>query len=264
MINAFYFKPIALAGLFLSVSSMMQAIAETEVKPPKKPDLKLLTTKTASNFTKQIDRSTSPSKKLVVALGSPDGSKPKWEKLPHGKIKGVERYSFTLDDGTCGNYLIDISKDRVIAILDGAHFGTFHQYNHESAMYAWSANSQWLVETQSWKWNTGTCSIHRLSVEGKPIGKLDFMPIATHIVSDWLQKKYPKLSAEDRSGYEVTVQTLSISNDGTVTAKISAERPKDEESKYVVLSTTVKVEVAVAAGTAKLTANVTTTTAVKQ
>lgn len=252
--------PLALAGIAIYVSAMTPSVAETDAKPSVKPNLDQLATKAASTFTKHIDQSTSPNKKLVVAVGSEDGTKPKWDKVRYDQVGGGSKYSYSLDDGKVGNYLVNIKANRVVGLLDGKHFGTFHRYNHESATYAWSADSQWLTETQTWKWSTGICSIHSLSPEGKLVSRFDFLPTARHVVSEWLKKNEPKLSAENRDGYVVTIQRINISNDGTVSAKVSAERPKDEESKYVVLAVTAKTE---ASKEGKLTLKVTAIKAVK-
>ena len=239
MTNSIFCHLSTLTGvLAYTVFALPTTHAEPDAQTPPKANLKQLALKKASHFTQHIGQSRSPNKKFTVAVGTRDGTKPKWEKVPYEQEDGSKKMSYSLDGDNIANYLIDTTTDRVVAVLHGQHFGTLNRYNHESASYAWSADSRWLAETQDWKWNTGTCTVHHLSPEGKSLGHLDLLLAATKLVDSWLQKHAPKLTADDRSGYAVSTTVKSIANDGKLTAKIFAEVPKDENSKYVQLSVT--------------------------
>jgi hypothetical protein len=223
----------------LLAGMMMPAHAAPEAVPVKKANLEQLTKIPASEFVKIVDRSHSPDKRLAVGVGSLDGSKPKWEKVPEGE-EDATSVLVNVDD--CGNYLIDVGANRVTGILDAKHFGTAHRYNHESAAFVWSADSRWLVEVQSWKWETAVCVAHRVSPEGKLLAHLDFKALAEGIVQEQLRKQSPKLSAEVRRQYVVTIEAPTLSNEGILTTKVLADIPKNLESKPVNLSVVVKLE----------------------
>ncbi|MFK7910848.1 MAG: hypothetical protein AB8F34_09605 [Akkermansiaceae bacterium] len=216
--------------------------AEPNTTTSPKANLKALSQVAASDFTRHINQSTSPNKEWVVAVGTRDGKKPKWEKIPHEHENGNTITSYLLDGENIGNYLVNIKTNRVVAALDGGHFGTLNQYNHESASYTWSPNSQWLVEHQDWKWHTDTCSAHYLNPKGKWWqSRVNLLTHAESIVDTWLKKNAPQLSAEVRSSYVIRAEVKTITNDGTVTMKISAEIPKAEESEYVDLTVSGKI-----------------------
>jgi hypothetical protein len=202
------------------------------------PEVKLekLVAIPASKFTKVIDAATSPDKRLAVALGSPDGSEPKWEEVANENGK-----SFMLEDDKCRNYLIDLKKDRVTGILDGSHFGTRSSYNHESASYAWSPDGHWLVEIQSWKWNTAVCSVHRVGVEGSLEGRFDFTKTADQVVVRRLLEMKVKVPDKENTGYATTLSDPQITNDGKLTANLSSEIPKDPDSEYVSVKVTATI-----------------------
>lgn len=229
-----------LRRVFLAAMFLLQMNANAEGEPVKRAELDQLQKIAASEFTKVVDHSFSPDKRLAVAVGTLDGGKPVWE-----KILSDDRPSFVLADSqsdNCGNYLIDVATDRVIGILESSHFGTDDRYNHESALFAWSGDSRWLVVTQSWKWNTAVCVLHQVNPKGLSIDRLDFIPVAAAVVSARLLAQFPKLTAEDISRYAVTIQDTRISNDGMFTVKISAEIPKDENSEFVNLAVVAKIE----------------------
>ena len=220
----------------------MSCHAAGEGAPVKKPDISALSKIAASGITKVVESSDSPDKRFAVGVGSVDGSKPEWK-----KIEGYGReQSFILknDLGIGGTYLIDLKADRVTGILDGDHFGTCDHYNHESYKVSWSNDSRWLLETQSWKWNTNVCVAHQLDGKGALVARLDFNPIATGVVAAWLRAHYPKLSAEEICSYAVTIQgDARITNDGVITVIIEAQIPFDKGNHpYVELSAVAKMK----------------------
>jgi hypothetical protein len=149
-----------------------QSGAESEERP-KQASVAELEKIPASNFTKVIDHSASPNKRLAVAVGSKDGIKPDWQNSDHPGRTSVVEISFLLvGDDSSANYLINVLDDRVVGVLDGSHLGTLNSYNHNSHAASWSPDSHWLVETQQWKWATGTCTIHRLSADGLLVARV--------------------------------------------------------------------------------------------
>jgi len=242
MRHPFQLRAIYWGGFLLLVSLAIPGHAEPPAAPVKKPNLEHLAKLPASEFTKIVNSSRSPDKRLAIGVGSLDGSKPKWEQVPPEYDDGTSVLAYDEAADHAGNYLIDVGTNRVTAVLDAKHFGTRDHYNHESAKFVWSANSRWLVEVQSWKWCTAVCSVHRVSPEGRLLARLDFLPLAEKAALAQLRKQAPKLTEEQRRKYAVTIEDATISNDGKLTAKLRADAGKDENSEYVNLSVAVKLE----------------------
>jgi len=238
MRQPFQLPAIYWGGFLLLVSLAIPGHAEPPAAPVKKPNLEQLAKLPASELTKIIENSYSPDKRFAVGVGSVDGSKPKWENL------GEDEKGFFVwgDDSDPGNYLIDVKADRITGVLDASHIGTGPRYNHESAAFVWSEDGRWLTEVQSWKWHTAVCTVHRVTAEGMLGGRFDFRAWAEKIALEQLHKQAPKLPEAKRKEYAVTIETPTLANDGTVTAKIIAQHPKDEVSEFVTLSVVVKLE----------------------
>lgn len=232
-------SPVHLLRRVFLAALMLQMNAHAEGEPVKKANLNQLKKVAASEFTKIVDHSFSPNKLLAVAVGSLDGGKPDWDKITRDNGS-----SFVLDDAhtrdNCGNYIIDVATDRVIGILDSSHFGTGTRYNNESGLFAWSGDSRWLVEIQSWRMHSAVCTVHRLNEKGRLIARLDFKGTAERIVSDRLRAKSPNLSPEKSDKYWITLSSPSISNDGTLTAHLTAQQPR--EGEHMDLFVVAKVE----------------------
>ena len=245
---------------FLFGGMIMSSHAAEKAASAKRADLAAVSKIAASGITKVVDGSASPDKRLAVGVGSVDGSKPEWEELEGDG--GAHSFILKDDVGCGGTYLIDVQADRVTGILDGSHFGTRSEYNHESYDLSWSDDSRWLLEVQSWKWSTSVCVVHRLDARGALNARLDFKPVATGVVAAWLHTHYPKLSAKEIRSYAVTIQEdARISNDGSITVKIEAQIPKDEgDHPYVRLIAVAKVE---RPKNGALTAKVTSVEAIK-
>lgn len=221
----------------LLISFAIPGQAAPPPAPVKKPSLEQLTKLPASEFTKIIENSYSPDKRFAVGVGSVDCSKPKWQKL------GEEEGSFVWDDESDpGNYLIDVKAGRITGVLDARHMGTGHRYNHESAAFIWSEDGRWLVEVQSWKWHTAVCTVHRVTAEGMLRARFDFRAWAEKIAREQLHKQAPTLPEAKRNEYAVTIETPTLASNGTVTARIIAQHPKDDVSEFVHLLLAVKLE----------------------
>ena len=235
-----YLTALVLGGFSIWASLTAIRGEEPGSKPAEVATLDQLARIPASRFTKVIENSTSPDKRLAVALGSKDGKKPDWEGESYEGRGGAVVHSYILED--CRNYVIDLRADRVTGILDGTHFGTRIRHNHESHSTVWSPDSRWLVETQSWKWHTETCTVHRLDAGGGQVARLDFVKEAGEIVDAWLQEQFPKVTADQRGRYAVTISVERIGDDGRLIVGISAQIPKDTEAEYVNVFATAKVE----------------------
>ena len=240
--------PIGLAVCFFLATVVTNGNAESETKPEidtRMEKLEKLGKLPASQFSKIIDHSTSPNKRLAVAVGSKDGSKPVWHKTNHQGRADVSEFSFVLEgDGSSANYLINVQDDRVVGVLDGDYFGTRNKYNHASYTALWSPASRWFVEQQQWKWSTGPCTVHRMNAKGLPAGRIGLDSMAEKYVDEQLRKLSPELTAQERKGYAIRMNVSGITNDGEFTVEIEAEAPKKLEEKYVFLelSITAKVE----------------------
>ena len=120
--------PIGLAVCFFLATVVTNGNAESETKPEidtRMEKLEKLGKLPASQFSKIIDHSTSPNKRLAVAVGSKDGSKPVWHKTNHQGRVDVSEFSFVLEgDGSSANYLINVQDARVVRVLDGDYLGT--------------------------------------------------------------------------------------------------------------------------------------------
>ena len=223
----------------LLAGMIVAAHAAPEAVPMKKANLEPLAKLPASEFTKLVDQSRSPGQRLAVGVGSLDGSKPKWQKIPEEGEEGT----FVFDgDGDAANYLVDIEANRVTGVLDSCHIGTGKRYNHESGMFIWSPDGHWLMETQTWKWHTAVCTIHRVNAEGRLSGRLNFRAVAEQVAQQQLRKQFPKLSAKERAQYTVRIEVPTISPEGVVTAKIWSDIPKDEEAASLCLAVSTKIE----------------------
>lgn len=236
-----------LAGAIIIAITATQGHAQTEPEASKDPRKERLGKRPADTFSKIIDHSTSPNKRLTVAVGSKDGSKPIWYKHNHRGRAGVPEVSFSMDgDGpnSAANYLLDVRHNRVVAILDGNYFGTRNEYNHVSYAAFWSPDSRWFLECQDWRWATGPCTVHRISAEGIPVGRLDLLPTARKLVDQELRARAPRLTPQERNGYAIRITVSGITNEGVLTARISGEMPKglDEKWVFVELSVSAKIE----------------------
>lgn len=240
-----FIAPIA-AAVILIGGLIGKTAEESGLKLAEPVTLEKLKQIPADVFTRIIDRSTSPNEQLAVAFGSVDGSDPNWEGYADGRgglfhdDAVLPEFSYSLENGR--TYLLDMANNRITGILDSRRLGTRSTYNHESGRIAWSPDSRWLVESQSWKWYTKTCTVHRLSTEGALGARLDFEAAARKIVDEKLREISPKSTQEERNRYAVTVYASGISNEGILTAKIYAEIPKATESEYVDLSISVEVK----------------------
>lgn len=199
---------------------------QAEAEPPALEDIP------ASEFTKRIRNSTSPNKKWAVAVGSPDGSAPEWQKVP------IDDETFTMETGDARNYLVDLKRNRITGMLDGRHFGTGTRYNHENVHHSWSSDSRWLAETVSWKWVTATCTIHRLNPDGSLAGRVDLIQKAMKIVNRRLMKRGVEIGEDGSSEYTIRMSEVMIANNGVFTARILAEIPKDMHAQPLSLMAT--------------------------
>lgn len=220
-----------LATVFATAAIVLSAAAEE----PAEPDLEKLAAIPASKFVKVIDGSTSPDKRFAAAVGSADGSVPEWDTTPIN-----DKPTFTLDGANIANYLVDVKNDRVTGVLDANHFGTAGHYNHESATYNWSADGRWLLETQSWKWQTAICTLHRVGEEGALTAAFNFNKTLGEAVLEELGKK--GVSKEDLESFTTRVYEPKITGNGGLFAKVVGEKPKDPDAPFVTLAVTATVK----------------------
>lgn len=207
--------------------------AQSKAKASNDARLEQLGTRPADTFTKVIDQSNSPNNRLAIAVGLIDGSKPRWQTS--------EGSSYLSENPKIANFLIDVQRNRVVGVLDGNHFGTHNEYNHVEHAVSWSPDSRWLVETQQWKWATGTCTVHRLSLDGASVSRFDLEAVATTVVGERLQRGRPSPSPDALEGYAVVIDNVTISNDGTVAADVLAYQPRGD-GESVDLSIIAKAE----------------------
>lgn len=225
----------------------MHSDANPGLAPIKKLSVDQLAKVAASDFTKLVDNSFSPNKRFAMGVGSLDGSKPVWKKSTVDEKESFDMIK-NYESGNCGNYLIDLKADRVTMLLDSDHFGTRNRYNNETCASSWSPDSHWFVDTQSWRRHSSVCTVYLLNKEGRAIERMDFLQAAERIVSKQLRIQYPKMPMEEKAGYRVTLSDVSISDNGILIARISAQQTDRHRDGSLDLVVTAKVGLAKTGG----------------
>lgn len=190
----------------------------------------------SDGLTKPIEGSISPNRRFAVAVGAVDGSNPKWEEVDRGDHK-----SFMVE-GNAANYLVDVVNKRVITLLESEHIGTAQVYNHRTCEFSWSADNRWLALVATAKWESFTSMVYLLNPQGVIMERLDLLPLAEQLVAEQLKARFPKLSGEQLVGYQSTLSGPKMEADGSLQFNLAAEKPKADESVYLSLAVSGKVE----------------------
>ena len=172
---------------------------------------------------------------MALAVGLNQAGRVDWSKFREESDVG-DSYLLDAEDLALANFLVDLKKDRAVALLAGQHFGTKARYNHESYEAAWSPNSRFLVEVQSWKWHTASATLYALDGEGAVTGSIDLIPVATEqlrIVAG-LDHKLSRQMFEERD-YRVSLRQSAVDSTGRVTLHATAEVPISLEQPSVSL-----------------------------
>lgn len=182
----------------------------------------------ASGFCKIVAGGKSENARFAVAVGFPrpvvDWSKYKDE----DREKAGDYYIDTEKEPGVANFLIDLKKDRAVAILQGEHFGTRSSYNHESYKITWSEKASHLVELQSWKWNTAHATLYVLDDQGGVTGCLDLLVLAQAQLAKALQRDHKVDAARFKERYAVSLADPEVNDAGHVSFHAWAEAPKSE------------------------------------
>jgi hypothetical protein len=179
----------------------------------------------ASNFCKVVDGTTSKDGHLAAAAGLLRPGPLDWSKFR--QEDGT--FDFDDEDKELANFLVDLKKDRVVALLAGKHFGTRATYNHESYHVAWSDDGKYLVETQSWKWHTATASLHGLDGKGAIISSLDLLPLAEEQLRVAAEKEHKITRKKFDESYGISLSEVTVDSAGKVSFEAWADVPKTDD-----------------------------------
>jgi hypothetical protein len=182
----------------------------------------------ASKFCKPVEGTGSADGRLAIAVGFKSPEPVDW-----AKYKTELGYDIDPDNALLGNFLIDVRKDRALALLEGKHFGTRKTYNHESCGVAWSDKGNYLVEMQSWKWHTAHATLHHLAADGTVTSRLDLLKLAKGELSKVLQGKHKIDPAKINAGYASSLSEPEVDDEGHVALHATAEVPKSETDPSV-------------------------------
>jgi hypothetical protein len=209
--NIRFFGPL-LGCLFACVASG----AEPLVVPKELKDVP------ASNFCKVVEGTASKDGHLAAAVGLLRPGPLDW-----AKFRGDDgNFDFDDQDKQLANFLVDLKKDRVVALLKGKHFGTRATYNHESYHLTWSDDGTYLTETQSWKWHTATAMLHRLDGNGVVVSSIDLLPLAKEQLRVMAEKDYKVPRQKFEESYGIAVSAAKVDSAGKVSFEARAEAPK--------------------------------------
>lgn len=194
----------------------------------------------ASQFCKPVQDTGSPDKRFAIAIGFKSPAPVDWTKYKE------EGGTYALDpegnNPLLANFLVDVKKDRAIALLRGKHFGTRKTYNHESCQVAWSEKGGYLVEMQSWKWHTASGMLYRLDADGAVSSRLDLLALATGELAKRMQANHKVDAKGYDAKYASSLSEPAVDDTGRVTVHATAEVPKsaDDPSLSVLITFTAK------------------------
>jgi len=192
----------------------------------------------ASNFCKVVEGTTSRDGQLAAAVGLLRPGPLDWAKFRQ------EDGSFDFEEQEDGlaNFLVDLRKDRVIAVLDAKHLCTRGTYNHESYHLAWSDDGKFLAETQSWKLGTFTGMLYHLDVHAV-ISSMDLLPVAEEQLRVIAVKDHKVTRQRFDEHYAVTLSDVAVDSKGKVSMGVSAYVPKEDDPSFsAVMQFTVQVD----------------------
>ena len=183
----------------------------------------------ASNFCKVVDGTTSKDGSTAVAVGFLRPGPVDWSKFR------AESGDYDLDgeDAELANFLVDLKKDRVVAVLRGKHFGTRATYNHERYQVAWSEDGKYLVETQSWKWHTAFATLYVLDGNRAVASSMDLLPVAKEQLRTILERDHKVARQKFEEAYSVSLSQTAVDAAGRVSLEAVAEVPKSDEEPTV-------------------------------
>jgi hypothetical protein len=179
----------------------------------------------ASNFCKVVNETTSKDGRLAAAAGLLRPGPLDWSKFR--QEDGT--FDFDDEDKELANFLVDLKKDRVVAVLAGKHFGTRPTYNHESYHLAWSDDGKYLVETQSWKWFTATAMLYRLDGHGMVVSSLDLLPLAEEQLRVTAEKDHQITRKKFDESYGISLSEVTVDSAGKVSFEAWADVPKTDD-----------------------------------
>ena len=183
----------------------------------------------ASNFCKVVDETTSNDGRLAAAAGFLQPGPVDWEKFR----QETGSFDFDAGDKDLANFLVDLKEDRVVALLKGKHFGTRPTYNHESYHLAWSADGNYLAETQSWKWYTATAMLYGWDGTGAVASSLDLLPLAKEQLRVMAERDHKVTRQAFEEKFSVGLSDVVVDAEGKVSMEAWAEVPKSNEDPCV-------------------------------
>jgi len=154
-----------------------------------------------------------------------------WAKL--GDVNGDYALPDEVED--IASFLVDLKKDRVLAVLRGKHYGTKATYNHERYRVAWSDDGRYLVESRSWKWHTESATLYALNGDGAVPSSMDLLPVAKEQLRIVAERDHKVARQKFEETYVVSLWKQEVDSTGQVTLEVVGEVPKSEEDPSVSL-----------------------------
>ncbi|MEK7954197.1 hypothetical protein [Luteolibacter soli] len=186
----------------------------------------------ASTFCKVVEDTTSPDGRMAVAVGLNQAEPVDWSRYAERYDDQSLGFSFEPEELALANFLVDLKKDRAVDFLVGNHFGTRAKYNHESYRVAWSEDSKYLIEVQSWR--LGTASARLYLLDGKAIAStMDLRPVVNEQLRIVAERNYKVTREKFEKSYEVTLWKQSVDSKGRVTLGAVADVFKSEDDPSV-------------------------------
>jgi hypothetical protein len=169
-------------------------------------------------FTRTIEGSTSPDGKFAV------GWCPDFATEKDAATDYVER----LSGPNAHNFLVQLNPRKVVHRLDGEHGADIPDGPNRIGVGAeWSKNSAWLLETSHNKFGTDRASLWHIEKDGTVSGPLNILTALDQTVLAAMKKaKHPaaRRLAVGRM-FVPEFSKLTIGNDGTISASVSAMMP---------------------------------------
>ena len=180
-----------------------------------------------------IQGSVSPSKRYAIAWGI-EGGDPAVDDLvedPLQEDQPQERSYSTDNRDHVWNYLVRLADGKILARLDGRHFGDREHYNHYQHKVSWSPDERYLAQVTDWRFGSSFASAYRIGADGRIAGPLQIIPPVHAAASRQLK------SATDRTYTEnapAAIEVKSLVNDGTLKLGAGFAQPKEEGFSFEV------------------------------
>jgi len=174
-----------------------------------------------------IHDSVSPSRRYAVGWsiegGDDDMNDLAEDPRPEDKLQ--ERSFSTDNRDHVWNYLIRLADGKILAKLDGRHFGDRQRYNHYSHQISWSPDERYFAQITDWRFGSSFASAYRIGAGDRVEGPFRMTPPARRAAAALLK------GAKDKdyvSKVNAAFEIKSITNDGTMEFGVGFAEAKEE------------------------------------